>query len=248
MITINLRNVLEKKDISIKEIFEKTGISRNTLSLMANGKTTGIQFDTLEKLLGVLDCDIEDLITYSQQNFDFGFLLPGEEYIDSTKSKNYNDEAYFSFGFSKNYIRKIVFNSSVNEHGVIEINISDDESYFTDDLDENEIEQSLRELRQIMSSNHYMYDLFSYLFIYNLELCKKMFIPEHSKYVTVDLSKLSFLNEDKVKPQYLLPTPDQQATLTLLQYKNFIEKDEDYKLYIKHDETMVKFEAKNSKE
>lgn len=248
MITINLRNVLEKKDISIKEIFEKTGISRNTLSLMANGKTTGIQFDTLEKLLGVLDCDIEDLITYSQQNFDFGFLLPGEEYIDSTKSKNYNDEAYFSFGFSKNYIRKIIFSCSINEHGVIEINISDDESYFTDDLDENEIEQSLKELRQIMSSNHYMYDLFSYLFIYNLELCKKVFIPEHSKYVTVDLSKLSFLNEDKVKPQYLLPTPDQQATLTLLQYKNFIEKDGDYKLYIKNDETMVKFEAKNSKE
>lgn len=248
MITINLRNVLEKKDISIKEIFEKTGISRNTLSLMANGKTTGIQFDTLEKLLGVLDCDIEDLITYSQQNFDFGFLLPGEEYIDSTKSKNYNNEAYFSFGFSENYIRKIIFSSSINEHGVIEINISDDESYFTDDLDENEIEQSLRELRQIMSSNHYMYDLFSYLLIYNLELCKKVFIPEHSKYVTVDLSKLSFLNKEKIKSQYLLPTPDQQATLTLLQYKNFIEKDEDYKLYIKNDETMVKFEAKNSKE
>jgi|SRR5699024_10861033 len=64
-VIINLKDVLNKKGLSIKEIHEKTGISRNTLSMMANDKTNGIQFDTLASLLEVLDCTVSELIEYT---------------------------------------------------------------------------------------------------------------------------------------------------------------------------------------
>lgn len=248
MIKINLKKILEEKDISIKEIYEKTGISRNTLSMMANGKTTGIQFDTLEKLLSVLDCEIEELIIYNQQNFHFGFILPHGEFENLTKNKNYKKEAYLSFGFNKNHMRKITFSSSMNNHGIFEVDIIDDESYSNDDYLETELEHSIGELKQIMHSNHYMYDLFSYLLIYNLELCNKLSVPLHTKYISLNIEKLSFLNKDKIKPRYLVPTPDEQSILTLMQYKNFIEDEGEYRIFIKHDETMVSFEVINFKE
>ncbi|MEX6015011.1 helix-turn-helix domain-containing protein [Mammaliicoccus sciuri] len=40
----------------------KTGLSINTLSLLSTGKSKGIQFETLERIVDILECKIEDLI------------------------------------------------------------------------------------------------------------------------------------------------------------------------------------------
>lgn len=54
MLKINLKKIMDDKGYSIQDIYEKTGISRNTISLLYNGKSRGIQLSTLDKLLGAL--------------------------------------------------------------------------------------------------------------------------------------------------------------------------------------------------
>lgn len=62
MIKFKLKEMMDKREMTIKEVHEVTGISRNTLSNMYNGKTNGIQFENLDKLLGALNCTTEDLL------------------------------------------------------------------------------------------------------------------------------------------------------------------------------------------
>lgn len=58
MISFNLKEVMERQGVSIQDVYKLTGVSRNTISLLYNGKSKGIQFETLHKLsvaLGVKD-------------------------------------------------------------------------------------------------------------------------------------------------------------------------------------------------
>ncbi|WP_283590267.1 helix-turn-helix domain-containing protein [Ligilactobacillus saerimneri] len=58
MISFNLKEVMERRGASIQDVYKLTGVSRNTISLLYNGKSKGIQFETLHKLsvaLGVKD-------------------------------------------------------------------------------------------------------------------------------------------------------------------------------------------------
>ena len=65
MLHFNLKTYLKNKGITISELSESTGISRNSLGLLVNGKSRGIQFDTLEKISRVIDVDINKLFTLS---------------------------------------------------------------------------------------------------------------------------------------------------------------------------------------
>jgi len=65
MITINLKNLLEDQDLTMTDLHKGTGISKNTLSLMANGVSKGIQFDTLDKILEFLSVDVGALIIFT---------------------------------------------------------------------------------------------------------------------------------------------------------------------------------------
>lgn len=62
MIKFNLKKVMKEKKITLKELSANTGLSINTLSLLSTGKSKGIQFDTLEKLIQSLKCNVKDLI------------------------------------------------------------------------------------------------------------------------------------------------------------------------------------------
>ncbi|MFP3916242.1 helix-turn-helix transcriptional regulator [Lysinibacillus telephonicus] len=62
MIKINLKKILKEKKMTLKELSELTGISTTSLGALANGKSNGIQFNTLEKVLIALEIDIEELI------------------------------------------------------------------------------------------------------------------------------------------------------------------------------------------
>lgn len=64
MIIVNLKKILDENNLTMTDIHNKTGISKNTLSLMANGKSKGIQFETLDKLLEFLSVDISELLTF----------------------------------------------------------------------------------------------------------------------------------------------------------------------------------------
>lgn len=59
---------MNKKNINISQLNEMTGISRNSLSLLINGKSKGIQFDTIDKISKALNAKIEDLFIKSFDN------------------------------------------------------------------------------------------------------------------------------------------------------------------------------------
>ncbi|WP_145455937.1 helix-turn-helix domain-containing protein [Staphylococcus epidermidis] len=61
MIVFRLKEIMEEKNLKISDLNEQTGISRNSISSLLNGKTRGIQFDTLEKITLALNVDVADL-------------------------------------------------------------------------------------------------------------------------------------------------------------------------------------------
>lgn len=67
MIKFKLKEIMENKNMKISDLNKKTGISRNSLSLLINGKSRGIQFETLEKIIGALNVEIGDLF---EKTFD----------------------------------------------------------------------------------------------------------------------------------------------------------------------------------
>ena len=62
MIKINLDKVLDKKGKSMYWLSKQTGISQYSISKIVKNKTSGIQFDTLEKICIALDCNISDVL------------------------------------------------------------------------------------------------------------------------------------------------------------------------------------------
>lgn len=64
-IGMRLRELMDENNVTYQNISNFTGLSINTLSLLATGKSRGIQFNTLEKLLVFFECEIEDLFYYN---------------------------------------------------------------------------------------------------------------------------------------------------------------------------------------
>lgn len=112
MINFNLKKVMKEKNMTLKELSTKTGLSINTLSLLSTGKSKGIQFDTLEKLIHALDCNVKDLVLV-----DDGFKTL--KVIDIEKSK------YGAFIFNQQKDNRIhYFNCTYkendeNEHSIL---------------------------------------------------------------------------------------------------------------------------------
>lgn len=62
MIDFKLKSELQKCDMTIKELAQRAEVSTTTLSTLANGKSRGIQFSTLEKICNVLGVTPEKLL------------------------------------------------------------------------------------------------------------------------------------------------------------------------------------------
>ena len=68
MIKIHLRELMWEKNISAVQIQKEIGIHATTVSRIINGKQQNLGLETLDKLCTVLDCKIQDLITYERVN------------------------------------------------------------------------------------------------------------------------------------------------------------------------------------
>ena len=58
---------MERRNISIKELSEGTGISRNTIHLMRENKTEGIKFSSLDLIMDYLDCSVFDILNIEHE-------------------------------------------------------------------------------------------------------------------------------------------------------------------------------------
>lgn len=98
MIIFNLEKLTKSRNITMTELSERTGISRTSLSQLSTGKTQGVQFKTLDKLLTALDCPINDLILHIKEvPFDLSIDVTTDSYTSfevHTEEINGENETY----------------------------------------------------------------------------------------------------------------------------------------------------------
>lgn len=73
MIYFELKELLDKRHLTMTELSERTGISRTTLSQLSTGKSQGIKFSTLDKLayaLNLNDHAVSKLFKFVPDNTD----------------------------------------------------------------------------------------------------------------------------------------------------------------------------------
>ncbi|MFY0761026.1 helix-turn-helix transcriptional regulator [Metabacillus dongyingensis] len=105
MIKVNLKQLLKKKGMSMTELHEKTGVSQNALSLMANGKSNGIQFNTLDKILKATNASLDEVLEHTGELYTL--FVEREEKNKKSDSINYkitarnpnNEEVSWKFTF-----------------------------------------------------------------------------------------------------------------------------------------------------
>ena len=68
MIIINLDVMMAKRKMSLNELSEKVGITLANLSILKNNKAKAIRFSTLDAICRALDCSVEDIIEYRNDN------------------------------------------------------------------------------------------------------------------------------------------------------------------------------------
>lgn len=59
----NLSTLMGMNRYSIKDVHEKTGLSRNTVSNLYYDRATRIDFETIAKLCAAFNCEIRDLLS-----------------------------------------------------------------------------------------------------------------------------------------------------------------------------------------
>lgn len=67
MIIINLDVMMAKRKMSLNELSEKVGITVANLSILKNNKAKAIRFSTLEAICRALDCRVEDILEYTDE-------------------------------------------------------------------------------------------------------------------------------------------------------------------------------------
>lgn len=78
---IHLKQILDKRKISITELSEATGISRSTLSPLYNSYTlpTKTRFNTLERICEKLNIEMNELISFGDTSKEM-ISIPISEY------------------------------------------------------------------------------------------------------------------------------------------------------------------------
>lgn len=67
MIVVNLDVMMAKRKISLGDLADRVGITQANLSILKNNKAKAIRFSTLEAICRVLDCNVNDILEYSEQ-------------------------------------------------------------------------------------------------------------------------------------------------------------------------------------
>lgn len=69
MIKFNVKVMLAKREMTQKELAEKTGIRPPTISAICTGGVKHLPIEALDKICEVLDCQPADLMEYKKTEF-----------------------------------------------------------------------------------------------------------------------------------------------------------------------------------
>lgn len=61
MLSLRIKDVLNRQNKTIYWLGKQTGISQNNITKICNGETSTIRFDTIEKICKALNCSINDI-------------------------------------------------------------------------------------------------------------------------------------------------------------------------------------------
>ena len=56
------------KRYNIQDVYEKTGLARSTIANLYHDKTQRIDYDTMDKLCKLFECNVGDLIEYYEMS------------------------------------------------------------------------------------------------------------------------------------------------------------------------------------
>lgn len=70
MIKIHLDLMMVQRGISLNELSERVGITLANLSILKNNKAKAIRFSTLEAICKALNCRVEDILEYVEDEND----------------------------------------------------------------------------------------------------------------------------------------------------------------------------------
>lgn len=66
-IIVNVDVMLAKRKMSSAALAEKVGITPANLSILKTGKAKAVRFSTLEAICKALDCQLGDVLEYSEE-------------------------------------------------------------------------------------------------------------------------------------------------------------------------------------
>ena len=69
-IQIKLKQLLKDRNISSKELAQQIGITEANLSILVSGKAKAIRFSTLESICQILQCDINDVMSFVESHIE----------------------------------------------------------------------------------------------------------------------------------------------------------------------------------
>lgn len=100
--------------MTMTELHKKTGISQNALSLLANGKSNGVQFNTLEKILTITNTTIDELLVHVGELFTFS-VQPTEREKEWTKPNILNYKIIATDSNGEEYPAELDFRISTEQ-------------------------------------------------------------------------------------------------------------------------------------
>ena len=60
----NLSTLMGIKKLNIQDVCDKTGLARNTVAFLYHEKVKRIDYETINKLCGLFECDTQKLLEY----------------------------------------------------------------------------------------------------------------------------------------------------------------------------------------
>ena len=65
----SLSTMMGRERLTIQDVHDKTKLSRTTISNLYNDKATRIDFETIEKLCLLFDCQISELLSLNSEEY-----------------------------------------------------------------------------------------------------------------------------------------------------------------------------------
>lgn len=104
MIKCNLAVLLAERNLKISELSKRTGISRTTLTALAQNQSKGIQFDTFDTICTYLKVSPNDLFKQEVLEYDFSI----KELIQDSTGTRLDISLYADITFNNEMIQDLI--------------------------------------------------------------------------------------------------------------------------------------------